>query len=116
VLWQAEVAYLQLLHTLPYLFHHAGELVAEGHPHSGVRDGTVVQVQDLRHGLLVDADPQRPRQVMATMDTLPFVLASIPFPRRANGHRPLCLWLTCAAPGSIACHAQTWSHEVGVRG
>jgi len=36
---QAEVADFRLLRTLAYLFRHAGELVAEGHPHPGVRHG-----------------------------------------------------------------------------
>src|SRR5919112_4597040 len=38
------VAYLQLLHVLTELLHHAGKLVAERHPHSGIRNGAVVQV------------------------------------------------------------------------
>ena len=76
---QDVVADLQLLHLRADLLHHAGELVAERHPRPGVRHGAVVEmeigpadagardpddgilrVQDLRHGFLVDADPQGP--------------------------------------------------------
>jgi hypothetical protein len=39
---QNVVADLQLLHVLTELLHHAGELVAERHPHSGIRNGAVV--------------------------------------------------------------------------
>jgi hypothetical protein len=41
---QDVVADFQLLHVLAELLHHAGELVAERHPHSGIRNGAVVQV------------------------------------------------------------------------
>ena len=74
---QHVVAHLQLLHFLADLLHHAGELMAKRHARPGVRHGAVVEmevgpadagardpddgilrVQDLRHGFLVDADPQ----------------------------------------------------------
>src|ERR671910_2397574 len=42
--YQDVVADLQLLHVLTELLHHAGELVAERHPYSGIRNGAVVQV------------------------------------------------------------------------
>jgi hypothetical protein len=88
---QAEVAYPRLLRTLAYLFRHSGGPLAEGHPRSCVRhvpavqvrvrsadarsrdpDDGVLGVQDLRHGLVVDADPQRPRQVVASTDRVTY--------------------------------------------
>src|SRR5215207_19042 len=75
---QNVVADLQLLHLLAELLHHAGEFMAKGHSHPGIRHGPVVQMQigsadtrsrdpddgvlrmeDLRHGFMVDADPLR---------------------------------------------------------
>jgi hypothetical protein len=73
------VADLQFLYPVTDLLDHAGELVAERHPHPGIRHGPVVQVQvgpadtrsrnpddgvlgvqDLRFGFVVDADPMGP--------------------------------------------------------
>src|SRR5215208_7321129 len=39
---QNVVAHLQLPYALPELLHHAGELVAERHPHPCIRDGSIV--------------------------------------------------------------------------
>ena len=79
---QDVIADLQFLHLRADLLHHAGDLVAERHPHPGIRHGPIVQMQigpadtgardpddgilrmqDLRHGFMIDADPLRPAEI-----------------------------------------------------
>jgi hypothetical protein len=79
---QDVVAGLQLLQATAEVLHDAGELVAEGRPHAGIRHGTLVKVQilpadarprdpddgvlgleDLGHRLVIDADPLWPPEI-----------------------------------------------------
>jgi hypothetical protein len=93
---QNVVADLQLLHVLAELLHHAGELVAERHPHPGIRYRAVVQMQigpadtlsrdpdngvprmqDLRRGFMVEADPVRSTVIHGKHRSGSFLLALV---------------------------------------